>query len=51
MNRDKRQKRRDNFNFFRYMNTSMMRRIIVNEEGDYVGGPITGQQQEPHVRA
>ena len=51
MKRDQIQKRRDSFNFFRYMNTSMMRRIIVNEEEGYPTGPITGHQQEPHVRA
>ncbi len=51
MKRDQMQNRRDNFNFFRYMNSSMMRRIIVNEDEDYLGGPITGHQQEAHVRA
>ena len=51
MQQDRMQKRHDNFNFFRYMNTSMMRRIVVKEGEDNPGGPIVGHQQEAHVLA
>ena len=51
MERDKNQNRTDGYNFFRYMNSSLMRRIIVPHDSEVSSRPFVEHPQEVLVVA